>query len=173
MVAPLVVLAVLAVLSGLTNVSDGFSHVLRGALPEPMRELHETEFNFGIAASSTAMALAGILFAWLIYGARVISADVLRRGLAPVHALVSNKYYMDHLYERVLVSGALYRGVSFGLALFDGRVVDGTVNGVARATRMGGSALRLLQSGQLQAYGVAAFTGLLIIVLLVLTLNPL
>ncbi len=173
MVVPLLVLAVLATLSGLSNISDGFSHILEGALPEPMRELHKPQFNFGLAASSTALALAGILLAWLIYGAKVISADKLRRAVAPVHTLVSNKYYMDYLYERVLVAGVLYRGVAFVLDQFDRRVVDGAVNGVARATRAGGAALRLVQSGQLQAYGAVAFTGVLIIVLLILTLNPL
>jgi NADH-quinone oxidoreductase subunit L len=173
MVAPMLVLAVMAVLGGFTNILDGVSHLLTGALPEPMRDLHGAEFNFAIATTSTALGLAGIGLAWLIYGSKVISADVLRRAVAPVHRVINNKYYMDDLYERVLVSRVFYGGVGFVLNLFDGRVVDGIVNGTARAARLGGAGLRRVQSGQLQAYGAVAFTGLLIIVLLVLTLNPL
>jgi NADH-quinone oxidoreductase subunit L len=103
---------------------------------------------------------------------RVFSAEGAQRSLAPLHKLVSNKYYLDHLYERVIVGTVLYRGVAFVLDLFDRRVVDGIVNGTAWSTGRASAGLRQIQSGQLQAYGVVAFVGLLLTLGLVLALNP-
>lgn len=171
MALPLAVLAVPAVASGFANVSGGIEHLLVGALPEGLH-LHETPFSLGIAVSSTAAALAGLFVAWLFYGARVFSAEGAQRSLAPLHRLISNKYYLDHLYERVIVGTVLYRGVGFVLDLFDRRVVDGMVNGAAWGTGRASAGLRQVQSGQLQAYGVVAFVGLLLTLGLVLALNP-
>jgi len=171
MALPLLVLSVPALLSGLTNVGGGVAHVLEGALPEGMH-LHEAEFSLGIALSSTALALFGIWLAWVIYAAELVSSDVLRRAFGPVHTLVNNKYYMDHLYENVLVRGVLYRGVGRLLDQFDRYVVDGAVNGAAWVTRRGGATLRLAQSGQLQAYAVVALAGLLVMVGMILLIDP-
>jgi NADH-quinone oxidoreductase subunit L len=171
MALPLAVLAVPAVASGFANISGGVSHLLEGALPEGV-EIHELSFSYGMAAASTAVALAGFLLAWLFYGVHVFSAEKVQRALAPLHTLVSNKYYMDHLYERVIVGTLFYRGVAFVLDLFDRLVVDGIVNGVAWGTGRAAAGLRRLQSGQVQAYGAVAFVGLLITLGLVLALNP-
>ena len=171
MALPLAVLAVPAILSGFTNIDGGVAHLLEGALPEGM-ELHEVSFSYGMAASSTAAALAGLFVAWLFYGVKVFSAENVRRALTPLHTLVSNKYYMDYLYERVIVEKVFYRGVAFVLDRFDRRVVDGIVNGAAWSTGRAAAGLRRLQSGQVQAYGAVAFAGLLLTLGLVLALNP-
>jgi len=42
-------------------------------------------------------------------------------------------------------------------------VVDGTVNGLGKITIRAGGALRRLQTGQLQSYGLAIVIGLVII----------
>jgi NADH-quinone oxidoreductase subunit L len=160
-------------LIGLANIDDGVGHLLRGALPEAIREHTEkAAVNWGILFGSLALAFAGIGLAWLIYGVKVLSAERLRRAFRPAHTLVEQKYYMDHLYERGLVEGVLYRGVGFGLALFDGRVVDGFFDGVAWVMGRFSAGLRWVQSGQLQAYGAVAFAGLLLAVAIVLALNP-
>jgi NADH-quinone oxidoreductase subunit L len=170
MALPLVVLAVPAIASGFANIDKGVTHLLEGALPEGM-ELHEVSFSFGLAASSTAAAMAGLFVAWLFYGVKVLSSESVRRAVSPLHTLISNKYYMDHLYERVIVGTLFYRGVAVALDLFDRRVVDGIVNGAAQGTRGAATGLRRLQSGQVQAYGAVAFVGLLLTVGLVLALN--
>ena len=171
MAVPLLILAVPSVLSGFANISDGVSHLLRGALPEELHELHEAAFSLPIALGSTALALLGIWSAWMIYGARVVSAEALRKAFGPVHTLVANKYYMDHLYENIIVGKVLYGGVAFVLAAFDTYVVDGAVNGVAQLARRGGATLRLAQAGQLQGYAVVAIAGLLFIIGTVIVLN--
>jgi len=166
---PLLVLAVPAALAGFANISGGVEHLLKGALPEGV-ELHETQFRVGIAAGSTALALGGIALAAAFYWARVLSAAAVRRALRPVHTLLVEKYYLDYLYEQIIV-GRLLWAVTGVLALFDALVVDGAVNGVAATTREFGERLRRVQSGQLQAYGAAAFAGLVIAAALVFVLS--
>ncbi len=163
MLLPLVALAVPAFAAGFANApgAKAIEFLLEGALPEGV-ELHTAGFNVGIAASSTALALAGIGVAWAIYGAKLLSADAIRSALAPVHRVVERKYYLDDLYEGVIVARGVYGTLARALAEFDQRVVDGAVNGAASLARSFGSGVRQLQTGQMQAYGVLALVGLLI-----------
>jgi NADH-quinone oxidoreductase subunit L len=173
MVVPLVVLAVASVLTGFLNVSGGLHHFLEGGLAEEVAErMAEEKFHFGLAVLSVVVALGGFGVAWVVYGARLVSADVVRRAFGPVHRLIENKYYMDWLYEDVLVRRVAIGGVSRGLDLFDRYVVDGTVNASAWVTGFAASRLRLAQAGQLQLYGAAIFIGIVLIVASILIVNP-
>jgi NADH-quinone oxidoreductase subunit L len=173
MALPLAVLAVPALLIGFANIAGGIEHLLVGALPPETEEaLHETEFSWGIALGSTALALGAIALAWLFYGARVLSSATVQSALRPVHYLLERKYFLDELYEEILVRRVFYGGVCYAAALFDTVVVDGVANGVGYATRLGSNGLRLVQTGQVQVYGAVGFAGLLIAGFIALLLNP-
>ena len=174
MLVPLAVLAVPAALMGFANISGGVEHLLAGALPEETRAaLHPFDFSWGIAIGSTALAVGGIGTAWLFYGARLLSVERVRSTLRPVHILLERKYFLDDLYEGVLVQGVLLRITAGTVALFDFIVVDGVANGIGGALRIGSTGLRLLQTGQVQVYGAVGFAGLIIAGALALLLNPL
>jgi NADH-quinone oxidoreductase subunit L len=145
--------------------------LLNGSLPAEIAEAHESEFKFGIAASSVALGLAGFAVAWAIYGAKLVSSESIRRAFGPVHTLVANKYYLDWLYEDIIVKRIILGGVARGLDLFDHYVVDGTVNSVAWTTRFTAERLRFAQAGQLQVYGAAMFIGVVLITVGVLIVN--
>jgi NADH-quinone oxidoreductase subunit L len=95
------------------------------------------------------------------------------RLFAPFHTLLENKFYFDHVYERLIVERAFYRRIGSALSDFDSAVVDGAVNGVGRSTRQLGAGLRYLQNGQFQTYGAVGFAGVLFATAMVLILNPL
>ena len=174
MVLPLAVLAVPAMLIGFANIDGGIEHLLLGALPLETREsLHELTFSWGVALASTAVALSGIAAAWLFYGAKVLSADRVRRALAPVHLVLERKYFLDDLYEGVFVGGLMHRGVIPALAWIDTNIIDGVPTAVAGAMRLGSNGLRTLQTGQVQVYGTIGFLGLVIAGALALWLTPL
>ncbi len=175
MAAPLLVLAVPATLAGFANFpshgTEALAHLLEGALPESSAEaLRHARFSWGIALTSTALAFAGIALAYAIYQAKAVSAERLQRAWGPVYTLVAHKYYMDDLYETVIVRNALYRGVCYAAQWFDTNVVDAVVNGSALTTRRVGDALRWVQSGSVQMYGSVGFAGVIIgaIVMLIL-----
>jgi NADH-quinone oxidoreductase subunit L len=175
MVVPLVLLAIPAIAAGFVNIPTdalrGLAHLLEGALPESSHEaLHHESFNLAIAAGSIALALGGIGLAYLMYVTKTVPAEQLQKAFGPLHTLVSRKYYMDELYEQIVVRNVLYRGVCYGLQWFDTNVVDFAVNGTAKATGWAGDRLRWVQSGSFQAYGTVGFAGLLVATFLVLVL---
>jgi len=78
--------------------------------------------------------------------------------------MLSRKYWMDELYENVIVKTILYNGVFKMMAMFDSSVVDGTVNGAAQGTAAAGGMLRKLQTGQTQLYVISIAIGAVAIV---------
>jgi NADH:ubiquinone oxidoreductase subunit 5 (subunit L)/multisubunit Na+/H+ antiporter MnhA subunit len=175
MALPLLILAVPAALAGLANLPfDGWDRLgllLEGALPHEAGEaLHRGEFSYPIAIGSSALALSGIALAWAIYEAKIISAASLQRAFGPVHTLVSRKYYVDELYEGIVVKRGLYDIATAVGQWFDTNVVDGAVNGVGAVSRRTSDTLRWVQSGSVQAYGSVGFAGVIFAVILTLVL---
>jgi NADH-quinone oxidoreductase subunit L len=165
MVIPMVILAILAVVSGFWNVTGGFGQFLGHG------ETHSfAEGFFGILAHplpwvSLILAGLGILLAYAMYSAKWLSAERITSVFSPLHTLFSRKYWFDELYENIFVGKALVNGFFVGLQQFDTHGVDGVVNGVASGTMAGGRAIRRVQTGQLQLYGIAIGVGVLAIIL--------
>jgi NADH-quinone oxidoreductase subunit L len=120
-------------------------------------------FTHPIPLISLLVAALGILLAYAMYGAKWISSEAVGKALKPAYILLSRKYFMDELYEKVIVIRVLVNGIFAGLAIFDDRVVDGAVNGVATGTSASGNAIRKIQTGQLQFYGMFIVIGLVAI----------
>jgi NADH-quinone oxidoreductase subunit L len=156
MVAPMVVLAIMAGVAGWLPIGKFLGAEAEG---------YFHPFSSAIAWISLLVGGFGIFLAYALYGAKWISAELLRQRFAPVHTLFSRKYWFDELYERVFVFKVLLDGVFALFQWFDTHVVDGLVNGIAGGTVASGSAIRRLQTGQLQAYGIAIFFGILVIAL--------
>jgi len=155
MLVPMVLLAILAVVSGWLPISEflgGESHSFFGALASPL------------AWASLLLAGLGILLAYAIYSRGWLSAESMRRTFAPLYTLFSRKYWLDELYENVFVVRILIDGLFVAFHWFDDQIVDGLVNGVANGTVVAGRRIRMVQTGQLQVYGIAIFIGILAIV---------
>jgi NADH-quinone oxidoreductase subunit L len=173
MTAPLVVLAVLAATAGFANIGGGLGDVLEEWLPAETHELvAEGGFEWWISISSVGLGLSGLGVAWLIYSARLVKAEDVRSALEPLHALVERKYFLDDLYETVILKGVVMRGLATLLQAWDRYVIDGVVNGVAQAARLGAEGLRLAQAGQAQLYGMVIFIGVIASVAGILVVHP-
>jgi NADH-quinone oxidoreductase subunit L len=171
MTVPLLILAVPAVIAGLFNVGGDFGHLIEGALPEVA--VHEGQFSLGIAISSLAIAVAGIALAWAIYYKRWISSASIRSLFFPFARLFEQKYFLDRIYEDLLVRTIFQRGWNRLLELNDRYVVDGIVNGSGTVARTASARLRIIQNGQLQTYGLGFAVGVIIIAVAVFAANPL
>jgi NADH-quinone oxidoreductase subunit L len=171
MSGPLLLLSIPAVVAGWFAYHETFGNFINGALPAVADE--GSSFEWGVAISSTIVALAGIGAAYAIYYRKWLSAESLRGAFAPFATLFENKYYLDRLYEDFFVKLVLQRGWNALLQANDRYVVDGIVNGTGRAGRELSSRLRLAQSGQVQSYGLAIGAGVVIIVVAVYAANPL
>ncbi len=183
MAFPLIILAVAAILAGyLTNPTAGYGIVDSHSFGNFVTENHdvfETEsaiehagaapkFNYGIAILSTLVALSGIALAFAMYQAKVISPANLTARFKPIHRILINKYYMDELYEDIIVRNIFYNRFAKRLASFDITIVDGVNVQIASWTRRFSGVLGFMQDGQLQTYGAVASAGGVVAVLVFL-----
>lgn len=145
MLIPLVVLAVLATVSGWVPFSD-WVHV-----GEP---LEHHGINWAIAIPAIVIAGLGIAVAWLFYGRPSDQAQIWVQRLGGVYVLIKQKFYIDQVYLFV-THKIIFRFISRPIAWFDRHVVDGGVNLSGWGTRKMGEMLSILQTGQVQTY--AAF----------------
>ena len=130
------------------------------------------EFNFVIAIMSTIIAVSGIVLAGLLYLRRqMTTAD--RVALTPLNQLaniLSQKYYVDHLYEQLIVRRWFYRGLVTVTDWLDRVVIDGIVDLVGNLPRGLGRVVIVIQTGQVQFYGVFVILGTLVILAMYLIL---
>ena len=77
------------------------------------------------------------------------SVSELLSGFAPLEKVLANKYYIDELYEAVILKplGQLAKVCS---DIIDRLGIDGAVNGVGNGARRVGSRLKALQDGDVQ-----------------------
>jgi len=94
---------------------------------------------------------------------RATAATRIARSAAPLYTLLLNKYYVDEIYNAVIVqpikgisSLLLWKGV-------DAALIDGAVNGVGGFVRGSSSSLRKLQTGSIRAYAASLFLGVVVI----------
>jgi NADH-quinone oxidoreductase subunit L len=91
--------------------------------------------ELGLMGFSVLIAAIGIGLAWKFYvTSPEISARLAEQWAGP-HRLLSNKYYVDELYNATVISGTL--ASARGLWAVDRNVVDGAVNGTAHVTIIG------------------------------------
>ncbi len=109
-----------------------------------------------------AVAVAGILLAWLTYQLRVIDPESLAAAFGPIRRAALARFWLDDLFA------ALYRGAILGVSRvvgwIDRYLVDGVLNVLSAWTLDAGDRLRRIQSGQPQDYVYGVAFGLLLII---------
>jgi NADH-quinone oxidoreductase subunit L len=193
MTVPLIILAVFALIAGWVGIpfiGNPLAHYLEGA--EAMVENANLGLEIGLMALSTVVALTGIGAAYWLYHRRqprTVEEDPLR-GLGPLWTLLRNKWYFDEFYGATVVKGTLVLADAFrafDLGIVDGlvnlagyatvafsrlqrwidtHIVDGAVNAVGWVTTKGGNALKYVQTGQVQNYGLVIFVGIILLMAL-------
>ena len=156
---------------------DGLLHGWLHPVFEHGEELlghHPEPFAIGgidgiLIAISIAVALAGMLAAWRLFGVEI---GPLRAGGRPgrVAALTNrfhflyrasaNKWWFDDINHLlfVVIGGRL----ADAMAWFDRNVVDGIVNGIGALTRRSGGGLARVQTGRVQNYALGIAVGLIV-----------
>ena len=188
---PLIVLAVMSVVAGVINapfMGLQFTHftaiepIIGAGVPEP-------SFSWTVAILSTMVGVAGLglACAWWFAGVRFGLDGLSRRNrLAGAgYRLLENKYYLDYLYEQIIVRGikgpiatAAYwvnqhildgvvdgtawgakRIAAFTYDVLDQEGVDGVVNGVGAGATGLGRGLKTMASGKVQQYAAYLLGG--------------
>jgi len=166
--------------------------------------LEHAKFEWSKAFVSLSVVFAGMVVSWLlsvaVYTKRMAPFAGLTSRVAPLrwlHVLLVNKYFLDALYERIIVRAiagpiaraaywcnqrvidgvlhavaAVFRWVSGWLYRnVDQRVVDGAVNASGRATRGAGGTVQPIQSGKVSQYGALLFAAAAVAALVLVIVN--
>jgi NADH-quinone oxidoreductase subunit L len=183
---PLWILSAFAIVAGFLNLPHNlwFEHWFEPrttAFEEGIN--HAVAFNPILATISVLAALLGGAIAWAYYTDRLKALHGLSARNALAHAgkrFLVNKYYLDYLYEQVIVRGikgpvaaGVYwvnqhvidnvlnytgRGARvvgrFTYEYIDQKGIDGLVNEIGTVTGETGGAVRRIQTGRLQFYAL-------------------
>ena len=152
MVAPLVVLSVLAVIAGWTLPGGfGLPNLLEqarpigtestvtgesffGAITVPAEhESHEGTIHVIATLTAFCTATAGVLLAAAMYLWRLVSPESVAGALRPVYTFLANRWYFDELYDAVFVQPAL--GIAKLASGTDKGVIDRIIDGIAWSAR--------------------------------------
>ena len=158
---PIVILAAGAVVGGYIPVASFLTPVFGHAV-----EVGTGAF-IGLAALSVLVALAGFAVAYILHARRPELAVAWRTRIGPLHALVEHKYYIDELYDLVIVRPAL-AVARFLDEVVETRVIDGAVNAVAAFALLEAREFRLLQTGRVRSYALVTLGGAVGILLIII-----
>ncbi|HMF84146.1 MAG TPA: NADH-quinone oxidoreductase subunit L [Acidimicrobiia bacterium] len=187
---PLVVLSVMSVAVGFLNAEafgiETFRDWFEGAVALP--PLRHPSFNSLVAVVSVTVAVIGIgIAAYLWFQREELGPfrNLTQRNAAARagYRFLENKYYLDDLYENVIVAGirgpiaqasywvnqhvidAVVNAIGRETVaaaretydVIDQKVVDGAVNRLGETTGETGGLLRYVQSGRVQRYALTLF----------------
>ncbi|MEK7879080.1 MAG: proton-conducting transporter membrane subunit, partial [candidate division NC10 bacterium] len=163
MTVPLGILAVLTLVAGLAFGIPFAPGTLFARFLAPVFPLHEAAARPGLSAYallllSVIAAVAGVLVAWRLYGARPVRAEAIGRPRNGVHRLLLEKYYVDEIYDACVVR-PIGRLSEFLARIFDLRFIDGIVNGVGKAVVGWAQGMRRLQTGYVASYALTMLAG--------------
>ncbi|NBC96268.1 MAG: NADH-quinone oxidoreductase subunit L, partial [Deinococcus-Thermus bacterium] len=173
MTAPLLVLAVFAVLAGYLGLPEfAFPNWIAHWLePATLGGLAEVPFAHPALWVEWTLILVSILAAglglglgWWIYAARD-GRPVRRLADSPIGALSRGGGGFDPAYRALFVGGA--EGTAGGVAVLDRDLVDRGLLGLGSALALFSRLTLRLQSGMVRAYAFAMLTGVAVLVLVV------
>jgi len=122
-----------------------------------------TGTELGLMLLSTVVAVAGIGLATRFFLQRPDLAAGVAARFSGVHRTLLNKYYVDELYNAVIVQPIKRLSTVFLWRGMDAGVIDGTVNAVGLVVRGWSAVLRRLQTGSVRAYAMSFFVGVVTI----------
>jgi NADH-quinone oxidoreductase subunit L len=173
MTVPLIILAVLSLVGGFMGVPEvlGGSHALNNFLApvfEGSKKIAEGHHHLEHSAELMLMGIivgltvVMILIAYFIYvaGKKVPTPEGM--ALNPVHRLVYNKYYIDELYDTVVVKPLATLSKVFE-SVVEKLFIDNIVNATGKAVTWGGKTLRLVQTGNIGFYIFAMVISIIIL----------
>lgn len=185
MTVPLILLAFLSIVGGYIGVSALFGRYLHlnnylERFLEPVVRFpassghaagHSVRISpFGldvgegfIAALSIAIAVIGLLTAYLFYVVNKAWPERLAASFRGLYNFVFNKYRVDELYDFLFV-----RPIKSGSRIvlwqfFDVRIIDGIVNRTGELLRRGGDSLKYVQSGYARNYAAWILFGVILV----------
>ncbi|SFV90981.1 NADH-ubiquinone oxidoreductase chain L [hydrothermal vent metagenome] len=140
-------LAILAVIAGFFK--DSFEHFVTALLPEYHMSEHTHHIAWLLGIIVLVFAVGGIVLAFKKYYNGLKRDEVLESSW--YYKLLANQYYIPNLYEEfiskpyAMISEKMWNSI-------DMKVVDATVDGIAKLLYKSGDGSRKMQTGNLSNY---------------------
>jgi NADH-quinone oxidoreductase subunit L len=164
MAIALIVLAIGSVVAGYVSFGGGFERFLEPSFHgAEAAEAGSHANEIMLMGVSIVAAFAGIGIATYLFLLNRRAADTIAASFGGVHRVLTNKYYVDELYDAAIVQpiriaseDGLWKGV-------DATFIDGAVNGVGDTVGGLSELLRRMQTGSVRAYAASLFVGVVVI----------
>ena len=164
MTLPLVILAVLSIATGYFGIPEFLAPVFE----RDGGNAHASG-ALGIMLLATAMGVLGIAAAYYAYVLHPSLPDRWAQQWRTAYEWSFHKWYFDEAYDRSIVRPTFTAAAELWERI-DVAVIDGAVNGIARAIAWGAWFLRLVQSGQTQHYALGMALGAVVILTLLMVI---
>jgi NADH-quinone oxidoreductase subunit L len=161
MTGVLVVLAVFSVIAGWF----ALPHYLEPLLPLPALQPERAGLHIAQIVFAVMLALLGLIGAAWLYGEGGRRAGAIESRFGRLHRLLSNKYFVDELYDRMLQRPWRWISDRVFLRLGDRILLDGSLHGLAALARRSATALARVQSGSLHWYAWMTLFGLVAVLI--------
>nr|WP_294566240.1 NADH-quinone oxidoreductase subunit L [uncultured Rhodopila sp.] len=170
MLGPLVVLAVGAIGAGFALdqwfIGADFEHFWNGSIYNGEGNniiLSLENVPDWVEQAPLVLAIAGILIAFVMYIINPLLPVRMAQVFGPIYRLFLNKWYVDELYDRILVQPAI-RLARLLWQVGDATLIDGVPNGLAELTSDGSKQIVKIQTGSLAVYAFAMLIGVVVLV---------
>jgi NADH-quinone oxidoreductase subunit L len=127
----------------------------------------ETIIDLKFSIAPVLLAVIGIFIAYRLYFKPSEQPQKIATTLGGLYHVAYRKFYIDEIYT-FITKKIIFNLIGRPAAWFDKNVVDGLMNGIAGATAGTSVAIKKLQSGKVQAYGLYFFAGIAGLALLVI-----
>ena len=169
MTLPLKILAFLSVVGGWIGIpiiagANVFGDFLAPVFGGGGEAHHEVLLELAMMIVSLAIAFLGVYLAYSLYILDPRGAGVYAERFPRLYRLVENKYYIDEIYDALIVQPIRRLSVRLWKDFDDG-FVDASVIGVGGLVRLAGAAARRLQTGYVKSYATAMLVGAVAIIL--------
>jgi NADH-quinone oxidoreductase subunit L len=162
MLGPLVVLAILSFIGGWVGVPaamwghDEIGHFLEPVFStgaaEAATATSSTGLEWGLTVVSVLVAAIGFYIAYVFYYRKPRTAAALAGRFPALYRLVLNKFYIDEIYNVLIVTPLLMFSRIFLGGLVDAGIVNGSGAAAGAGTRGLSSLVRRIQSGNIRSY---------------------
>ena len=178
MTVPLIVLAILATVGGFLGVPELFapdSHWLSNFLAPVFKQSADIATEHAHVSHSTEWMLlalsVGLIIAMIVWAISKFSkyqaTEAEETGFGKV---LENKWYVDELYDAVIVKPLLGLGSFFNTAI-EKSGIDKAVNGVGKLVQYGSRKFRLVQSGNVGNYVLMMVVSVILLIWMVFYLR--
>ncbi|HMK56574.1 MAG TPA: NADH-quinone oxidoreductase subunit L [Dissulfurispiraceae bacterium] len=173
MTVPLIILGAGAISAGWIGISpllggnNWIAHFFEPVLGHPhVHGSHSKEWL--VMGISVTVAGVGILTSMLFYLWMPGIPQSLSVKFGAIHKVLWNKYYVDELYDFIIVRPVKWAAVNILVAVTDGKIIEGIVNGIPSRIAAFGEHIRKVQSGNLQHYAIGMCVGFFAILTLIM-----